>query len=61
MSDTPPKPEPGSKQSRIEAAEGRVAFWKIWSEEFDDPTAVAYFQSRLNHWLNYIKSIDLEP
>ncbi len=63
MSDTPPKPEhkPGSKASRLAAARSRVEFWTIFSEEFDDPSAVAYFRSRLRSWQSAVNHIQMEP
>jgi hypothetical protein len=57
----PSKPEPGTKASRLAAANERVIFWKIWAEESIAPESKAYFQSRLNFWERTVQHIENEP
>lgn len=55
-----PPPFPGTKESRIAVAKGRIEFWTIWSTEAVSPEAKEYFLSRKNHWIHVAKAIDLE-
>lgn len=55
-----PPPAPGSKESRLAVALGRVEFWRIWSDEAVSSECRAYFASRLRHWRHTANAIQLE-
>lgn len=53
--------KPGTKESRLQIAKDRIAFWTIWAEEAVTLVAKDYFRSRKNHWQHTYNAIQLEP
>ena len=54
-------PLPGTKESRIAVAKGRIEFWSIWAKECTGVESVAYFNERKRHWQHVANSIEMEP